>query len=147
MSEYIYYTVTSPYTIKFGGSSNINNRQKAHYTSSPFLIMHPYKVNDAYKAEQELNRIASPYKLKYGDKVGNITINNDVQFEEHYQLTEQEGKNICESVQKKFHENKPLDEGRTYCVGCRHVVNISTIAKNDGFRCKRCFEKISKQIL
>jgi len=145
MSEYIYYIVTSPQTIKLGGSSSINRRQKAHFTSSPFLITHSYKVNDARKAEKELHRLASKYRLKLGDKFNNMVITNETQLDEHYKMTEECAKKLCESIQKKFYEGKQLDPDRTYCVGCRHVVNISTVAKNDGLRCKRCFEKISKQ--
>lgn len=145
MSEYIYYIVTSPSTVKFGGTSNINNRQKAHYTSSPFLEMHPYKVNDAYKAEQELHRLARPYKLNKGDIIGGTIINNNAQLNEHYKLTEQDAIYFCEMVQKKFCENKPLDNNRTYCNVCHHVINVSTKNNIDGYRCKRCLNKLLKK--
>ena len=144
-NEYIYYTITSPCTVKFGASASIENRQKAHYTSSPFLQIHKYKVNDAFRAESELHRIAKQYKLKHGDIINNVVINKDAQLDEHYKLSEAVADKLCKQIQQKFHESKPLDFDRTYCVGCFHVVNISTTFKNDGFRCKRCFEKIVKQ--
>lgn len=144
--EYIYYTVTSSETIKFGASSNIETRQKSHYTSSPFLKMCTFRVNDAFKAETELHKMVAKYKLKHGDLVNNTIINDDAQLDEHYKMTEEEAIKICEIIQEKYNENKPLDHDRAYCVGCHHVVNISTLSKNDGFRCKRCYDKVSNII-
>jgi hypothetical protein len=142
--EHIYFIVTSPYTVKFGASSSINSRQKAHYTSSPFLKMHGYKVNDAARAEAALHKLAEPYRLKHGDIVNNIMIGPDVQLDEHYRLSERDADQLCRHIQQIFPENRPLDYGRTHCVECRHVVNESTVLKNDGFRCKRCYQKLEK---
>jgi len=152
--EYIYYVVTGPNTVKFGGSSNINKRQKAHYTSSPFLIMHTYRVNDAYSAEREIHKIVAKYKLKCANMIDmdmgtntDTIVTFDAQSYEHYILTEKDARKVCEIVQKKFDENKKLGKNRTYCVGCHRVMNINTLSKNDGFRCKRCFEKEMKNFI
>jgi hypothetical protein len=144
--EYIYYTVTSSQTVKFGASSNAEGRQRSHYTSSPFLAMHKFKVNDAFRAESELHRLAEPYKLKEGDNIGGSIIGGGAQLREHYRLTKVEAEELCRAVQKDFHENLPIGEGRSYCVNCLHVVNTATLMKNDGFRCKRCFDRISSEI-
>ena len=140
MSEYIYYTITGYNTIKFGGSSNIINRQKAHYTSSPYLSMHTYKVNDAYRAEKALHKYASKYRLKPGDRINNITINNITQIHEHYNMTEDNAKQICQYIQNKFHVNKMLDSDRINCEKCLRVVNKTTTNKYDN-KCKRCYDK------
>lgn len=143
-NEHIYYTVTSSSTIKFGRSANISSRQGAHYSSSPFLQMHTYRVNDSYLAERELHKAASEYKIMSGDIIDGVEITHDCQAEEHYLMDETTAKLLCETIQKKYCWTKPLNESRTYCVGCNHVVNISTINRYDGFRCKRCYEKIFK---
>jgi uncharacterized paraquat-inducible protein A len=139
-NEYIYYTVTSSKTVKFGKTCNKISRQKAHYTSSPFLQMYLYKVNDAHIAEKELKELVKPYKI--------ININSETELEntsiEHYTLTEDEAKYYCQLIYNKYNDTKLLDD-RLYCVGCKQVTNISTLNKNDGFRCKRCYIKIQKE--
>lgn len=149
--EYIYYTITSRSLntdlcrIKFGKTSNKISRQKAHFTSAPHLIMHTYQVNDSHEAEKELHRLAKldNKQLRCGDRVDTTIIRERPQFDEHYQMTEDEAKKFCEKVQEKFPKDKILDEGRISCIGCDHVISEMTVKKYDGLRCKRCWEKIN----
>ena len=140
VAEYIYYTLTGYNTIKFGKTSNLPTRQRAHYTSSPFLLMHAYQVNDCLLAEKELTKLAINYKF-----VPDLAYSNNYTADEHYTMSEQQAIELCETVQKKYNKDMPLDHGRTYCVGCKQVAYINTLNLYDGFRCKRCFERLLKQ--
>lgn len=142
-AERIYYTVTGPDTVKLGGSSSTVSRQRAHYTSSPFLRMHQYPVNDALRAEMAMHRVATEQgRLLTHDQVGDP----DAVLDEHYNMTEEEADRLCTFIQGQYAPSRPLDPDRQRCSDCNRVHNVTTLGQYDGFRCKRCFTRFERGV-
>lgn len=130
--RYIYYVSLDNNTVKLGRTDDPNRRLKSYTTTNPGANMVIFEVKDDVSAETELLRQA---RLKYPYFKHRSSKNSEV-----FEMTPHQANHLCVSISG----SNPFNyESRKKCLDCSRIVNITTLDKNDGKRCGRCYNKFS----